>query len=40
MSRDLASILLDDLRTAIDHFTAHPITVPMSAQEASGFSHL
>jgi glutamate decarboxylase len=40
VSRDLASILLNDLRTAIDHFTAHPITVSMSAQEASGFSHL
>jgi glutamate decarboxylase len=40
VSRDLASILLDDLRAAIDHFGNHPITVPMSAEEASGFSHL
>ena len=40
VSRDLASILLDDLRKAIGHFTRHPVTVSMNAQEASGFSHL
>jgi glutamate decarboxylase len=40
VSRDLASILLDDLRNAVNHFSAHPISVPMNAAEASGFSHL
>ena len=34
------SILLDDTRDAIEHFTKHPITVPMTAEEASGFGHL
>ena len=40
VSRDLASILLDDLRKAVGHFTQHPVTVSMTAKEASGFSHL
>jgi glutamate decarboxylase len=40
VSRDLASILLDDLQAAVDHFTKHPISVSMTAEEASGFSHL
>ena len=32
VSRDLASILLDDMRNAVEHFTKHPITVPMTAR--------
>jgi glutamate decarboxylase len=40
VTRDLASILLDDMRDAIAHFAKHPTSVPMSAQESSGFSHL
>jgi glutamate decarboxylase len=34
------TLLLNDLRAAIEHLGKHPITVPMSAQEAGGFSHL
>lgn len=40
VSRDLADLLLDDLAQAIAHFDGHPVSVPMSAQEAGGFSHL
>ncbi|HUZ10532.1 MAG TPA: glutamate decarboxylase [Acidimicrobiales bacterium] len=40
VSRDLASILLDDLQAAIAHFDKHPVTVGMTPQEAGGFSHL
>jgi glutamate decarboxylase len=40
VSRDLVSLLLDDFRDAVAHFAKHPITVPMSKQEASGFNHL
>jgi glutamate decarboxylase len=40
LSRDLASLLVDDMRAAIDHFDAHPVKVPMTSQEAGGFSHL
>ncbi len=38
VSRDLAAILLDDMRNAVDHFTKHPVTVSMTSEEASGFS--
>ena len=37
--RDEASLLMDDYRAAIAHFGSHPITVPMSEEEAGGFHH-
>ena len=40
VSRDLASLLLDDFRDAVAHFSKHPVTVPMSKEESGGFSHL
>jgi glutamate decarboxylase len=40
VSRDLASLLLDDFREAIAHFAKHPITTAMTAEESSGFNHL
>jgi glutamate decarboxylase len=40
VSRDLAGLLLADMREAVNHFTKHPVSVSMSSQEASGFSHL
>ena len=40
VSHDMASLLLDDFRDAIAHFGKHPVTVPMSKEESSGFSHL
>ncbi len=40
VSRDLAALLLQDLHDAIDHFSKHPVSVGMTAQEAGGFSHL
>jgi glutamate decarboxylase len=39
VSRDLAAILLDDLRASIAHFDKHPVVVPMEPEEAGGFSH-
>ena len=38
-SRDLASLLLRDYQDAVDHFGRHPVTTPMSEQEAGGFTH-
>jgi glutamate decarboxylase len=38
-SRDLASLLLGDLKRSIDHFRAHPVSEPMTEQEAGGFNH-
>ena len=40
VSRDMASLLLDDFRDAVAHFTKHPVTVSMTEQELGGFSHL
>jgi glutamate decarboxylase len=40
VSRDLATILLDDLKAALDHFGSHPVAVPMTKEESGGFSHL
>jgi len=40
VSRDMATLLLDDFREALAHFDRHPVTVPMSKEEAGGFSHV
>jgi glutamate decarboxylase len=40
VSRDLASVLLHDFRDAVSHFSRHPVSVPMSKQESSGFNHV
>jgi glutamate decarboxylase len=40
VSRDMASLLLDDFRDAVAHFSKHPVTVPMSKEESGGFNHL
>lgn len=40
VTRDLVSVLLDDLRKAIGHFSKHPRPVPMTAEESAGFNHL
>jgi glutamate decarboxylase len=40
VSRDMASMLLDDFRGAVAHFGRHPVAVPMSREESSGFNHL
>ena len=37
-SRDLADLLLDDYRRAIEHLASNPPTTSMSAREASGFA--
>ena len=40
VDRDLAGILLEDFKVAVEHFDRHPVSVAMTPQEASGFSHL
>ena len=39
VSRDLATLLVDDIQRALDYFARHPTPVAMSAEEASGFHH-
>jgi glutamate decarboxylase len=40
VSRDMASLLIDDFRDAVAHFGKHPVTVSMTKHESGGFSHL
>src|SRR5450631_4742744 len=40
VSRDMASLLLDDFRDTVAHFTKHPVSVSMTKEESGGFSHL
>ncbi len=39
VSRDLCTLLLDEMKRALDHFRKHPIEVPISATEGAGFHH-
>ena len=39
VSYDLATLLIDDIKRALEHFKQHPIVAPLSEQEASGFNH-
>jgi glutamate decarboxylase len=38
-SMDLADLLLDDMRRALDHFDVHPVQVPLTEEEAGSFKH-
>ena len=40
VSRDMASLLMDDFRDAVAHFGRHPVTASMTKEESGGFSHL
>ena len=40
VSRDLAFLLLDDIKQAMAHFDKHPVSVAMTKEESGGFSHL
>ncbi len=40
VSRDMAELLLHHFEESIAHFDRHPTTVPMTKEEAGGFSHL
>lgn len=39
VSRDLGSLLLEDMKHSLDYFQKHPIQIPMAAAEATGFHH-
>jgi len=39
VSRDLAALLLRDLKTALTHFEGHPVAANLSEKEGSGFHH-
>ena len=39
VSRDLASLLLEDIERCLDYFKAHPVSRPLSEEEAGGYHH-
>ncbi len=39
VSMDLASLLLEDIRRALDYFQKHPVSSPLSEEEGGGYSH-
>ncbi len=39
VSRDLLSLLLEDVSRALDHFRDYPVTVSLERHEAGGYSH-
>ena len=39
VSRDLMTLLLDDMRRALEHLDKHPAATPLSSDEAGGFAH-
>ena len=39
VSRDLGSLLLDDMQRTLEYFKQHPIQSSITAEEGSGFSH-
>lgn len=39
VSRDLASLLLEDMKHAVDHLIKHPVHTPASEEQAGGFRH-
>lgn len=39
VTRDLATLLLADLRRALDYFEKHPVTSPLGAEEGTGYHH-
>ena len=40
VSGDMAGVLMADIKDAIAHLHKHPVTVPMTKEESSGFNHL
>jgi glutamate decarboxylase len=39
VSRDLASLLIEDMERCLDYFKKHPIEYPLTAEEATGYHH-
>lgn len=39
VSRDLASLLVDDMTRCLEYFRAHPVTKPLTEEEAGGYHH-
>ncbi len=38
-SRDMADLLINDIKRSIEYFEKHPITIPLTREEAGGYAH-
>jgi glutamate decarboxylase len=39
VSKDIGSLLVDDIKRCLEYFRDHPLTKPLTAPEATGFHH-
>ncbi len=39
VSRDLAALLVEDMKRELEYFKRHPVQTPLTSEEASGFHH-
>lgn len=39
VSRDLAALLIGDMKRALEYFEKHPVSKPLTAAESTGFIH-
>ena len=39
VSRDLGLLLLDDMKRCLQYFQDHPVTSPLTEEEAGGYHH-
>lgn len=39
VSYDLGSLLIEDIKRSLAYFEKHPVSNPLSAEEAGGFNH-
>ncbi|MFN9683815.1 MAG: hypothetical protein ACK583_00940, partial [Cyanobacteriota bacterium] len=39
LSRDRASLLIKDIRHALEHFECHSVQVPLTKEESGGYNH-
>lgn len=39
VSHDLVSLLVEDIKRALQHFKDHPVSAPLEAEEATGYHH-
>lgn len=39
VSRDLAALLIGDMKRALEYFEKHPVSKPLTAAESTGFNH-
>jgi glutamate decarboxylase len=39
MSKDMGALFIEDVKRSLEYFKAHPVTQPMTEEEAGGYHH-